>query len=87
MSTQAIAQLFPAIAGAAYWNKTSEKGAFLGLAVGLLILTVMWLLHAEPFGFVPGFWALLANVTILAGCSLFMRKKGHTDVNDCSHIL
>lgn len=87
MSTQAIAQLFPAIAGAAYWNKTSEKGAFLGLAVGLLILTVMWLLHTEPFGFVPGFWALLANVTILAGCSLFMRKKGHTDVNDCSHIL
>ena len=87
MSTQAIAQLFPAIIGATYWKKTSEKGVFFGLITGLIMLIVMWLMHIEPFGFIPGFWALIVNVIIQVVFNCLVRKKERTSVHISSRIL
>lgn len=64
-STQAIAQLFPAIIVAAYARGISSQGILLGLGSGVGIVIIFSMMNFAPFGIVPGFYGLIVNIAII----------------------
>ena len=71
---EGVTQFFPGVVFALAWRRASAAGVMAGIASGLAVLVFLAATHHETLnGFAVGFVALMVNVLVCVGVSLFSR--------------
>ncbi|HEV2037169.1 MAG TPA: hypothetical protein VGQ96_01070, partial [Candidatus Eremiobacteraceae bacterium] len=80
---EGVAQFFPGVIFALIWRRASAAGVIAGIASGLTVLIYLAATQRATIGGVAvGFFALVVNVLVCVGVSLFSRTLRPVETAD-----
>jgi len=81
-SSAGLLSLVPAIIGAFYWKRSSERGAFWSIVLGAFITGVLFAFKINPMGLMPGIWSIIISSGIFVLFSLIFPLKRRERLKD-----